>query len=191
MVLQAEEEPRESVSMAPCDTSPPWVLWSHCQHVADYGGLNFGWGPGYPLITEVSSYMSSTIDSLNHSKFISFVLFNSSSHFQALQKICLTSHIRSMADLLHASMIQQLEVALLGSPAAQVIDLLSGGWMQTKLVHMTSVWCHPQTYTLPQHQFPVLGVSSSVSTELMPGGESLAWWQNLRMFPCQFQSVII
>ena len=70
------------------------------------------------LITEVSSYMSPMIDSPIHSKFFSFVLHNSSSHFQALQKIYLASHIRSMADLLHADVIQQLEVALLGSPEA-------------------------------------------------------------------------
>ena len=43
-----------------------------------------------------------------------------------------------MADLLHINAIQQLEVALLGSPAAQVIDLLSGGWVQTKPVHTTT-----------------------------------------------------
>ena len=45
-----------------------------------------------------------------------------------------------MTDLLHANTIQQLKVAVLGSPAAQVIDLLSGGWMQTNPVPMmTSV----------------------------------------------------
>ena len=61
------------------------------------------------------------------------------SHLQALQKFCLVSHIRSMAYLLHANAIQQLEVALLGSPAAQVIDLLSGRWMQTKPLLMTTL----------------------------------------------------
>ena len=43
-----------------------------------------------------------------------------------------------MADLPHANVMQQLEVALMGSPAAQVLDLLSGGWMQTKPVPMTT-----------------------------------------------------
>ena len=42
-----------------------------------------------------------------------------------------------MADLLHADAIQQLEVALLGPPVAQVIDLLSGRWVQTKPVPTT------------------------------------------------------
>ena len=44
-----------------------------------------------------------------------------------------------MADLLHANAIQQLEVALLGSPAAQIIDLLSGEWVQAKPVPKTTL----------------------------------------------------
>ena len=43
-----------------------------------------------------------------------------------------------MANLLHADAMQQLEVVLLGSPAAQITDLLSSGWMQTKPAPMTS-----------------------------------------------------
>ena len=35
-------------------------------------------------------------------------------HFQALQMICLSDHIRKMVDQLHADAIQQLEVAQLG-----------------------------------------------------------------------------
>ena len=142
MVSQAEEEPIESVSMETHSTSPPRVLWTHQQQVADYvrllmeegEDLTLGEDQDAPLITEVSSSMSPMIDSSFHPKFFSFVLLNSSSHSQALQMICLVSHIRSMADLLHANAIQQVEVALLGSPAARVIDLFSGGWMQTKPV---------------------------------------------------------
>ena len=44
-----------------------------------------------------------------------------------------------MADLLHADAIQQLEVVPLGSSAAQVIDLLSDGWVQTKSVPTTTL----------------------------------------------------
>ena len=123
--------------------------------------------------------MSPAIDSPFHSKFFPFVLHNSSSHFQALQKICIVSHLRSMVDILHANAIQQLEVALLYSPAAQVIDLLSGGWVQTKPVPTTtSIWPCPQVYTstLPATALtsvPVLGVSSLISTESMPSDESL------------------
>ena len=85
-----------------------------------------------------------------------------------------------MADLLHVNAMQQLEVALLGPPAAQVIDLLSGRWIQTKPLPMTtSVQPHPQAYTLTllapaPTSVPILGVSSPVSTVSMPSGEGPA-----------------
>ena len=44
---------------------------------------------------------------------------------QALQKICFANHIHSLAELLHADAIQQLEIALLGTPAAKILDVLS------------------------------------------------------------------
>ena len=47
-----------------------------------------------------------------------------------MQKIHLADHIKRMAELLHADAIQQLEVALLGSPAAQVLDLLAAQMRQ-------------------------------------------------------------
>ena len=43
---------------------------------------------------------------------------------QALQKICLVNHIHSLAELLHTDAIQQLEVALLGTPVAKMLDVL-------------------------------------------------------------------
>ena len=71
-----------------------------------------------------------------------------------------------MTDLLHADAGQQLEVVLLGSLAAQVIDLLSGGLMQTKpSTVVTPAQPHPQSYTstppvLPPTSVLVLGVST-------------------------------
>ena len=44
---------------------------------------------------------------------------------QDLQKIRLANHIHSVVQLLHADTIQQLELALLGSPAAKLLDVLS------------------------------------------------------------------
>ena len=41
-----------------------------------------------------------------------------------------------MADLLHTDAIQQLEVALLGTPMVQVIDLLAGGLTSSLRVAM-------------------------------------------------------
>ena len=39
-----------------------------------------------------------------------------------------------MAHLPHSDVIQQLEVALMGSPVAQVVDLLAGRLKQTSTV---------------------------------------------------------
>ena len=102
--------------------------------------LTLGQDRAAPLITKVEfSFYVPCNCSPFHSKFFSFVLHSLSSHFLALQKICLARHIKSMADLLHADAVQQLEVALLGSPAAQIIDLLSDEWVQTKPVPMTTL----------------------------------------------------
>ena len=69
-----------------------------------------------------------------------------------------------MAELLHVDAVQQLEVALLGSPAANVIGLLSVGLEQTKLTPQT-MQPHPQTYTSTSPSpipmvVPVLGLST-------------------------------
>ena len=67
--------------------------------------------------------------------------------FQALQKIWLANHIKSMADLLHADMTQQLEGALLGSPAAQLLNLLVTGVMQPASASQRQVIYPPQACT--------------------------------------------
>ena len=46
---------------------------------------------------------------------------------QALQRIRLANHICSLAELLHADAVQQLELALLGSPVAKLLDVLATG----------------------------------------------------------------
>ena len=76
---------------------------------------------------------------------------------QALQKIHLASHIRCMVDLLQADVIQQLEVVLLGSPVAQVVDLLSEGLVQAKAsTSVTPVQPHPRiTLPLLLHHLPL------------------------------------
>ena len=71
---------------------------------------------------------------LNYFNLLSSILLNLPSCLQALQKINLADHMRWMADLLHAYASQQLEVALLGLPVLEVIDLLSGGWTQARPV---------------------------------------------------------
>ena len=72
-----------------------------------------------------------------------------------------------MADLLQADTVQQLEVALLGSPVAQVIDLLSRGLAQTKSsTSTTPAQPHPRIYTStpptpPPSSVLVVGVSTT------------------------------
>ena len=78
-----------------------------------------------------------------------------------------------MAELLHTEVIQQLEVALLGSPAADVIDLLVAEWMQMTLASMGSIIHPPQEYTLtpvapPPPAAPIVGVTIFLSVESLP-----------------------
>ena len=40
-------------------------------------------------------------------------------------EIHLANHIHSLVELLHADVIQQLEIALLGSPVAKILDVLT------------------------------------------------------------------
>ena len=69
-----------------------------------------------------------------------------------------------MADLIHADAIQHLEVALVGSPAVEVVDLLSSGLSQSRPVTVTmTAQPHPCTYTStppapPTASVPVVGV---------------------------------
>ena len=130
---QPTGEPSEGI-----DTSPtifrPCVLHTHDQHAADYvrimvkSGMSLPMGEDWsvPLITEVMSLLSPYaipippiilllvfLDITIYSLITAFVFT------QALQKIRLANHIHSLAELLHADAIQQLELALLGSPVAR------------------------------------------------------------------------
>ena len=125
------------------DTSPntvrPWVIWTHDQHVADYVhimvelgmSLPMGEDRSAPLVTEVLSLFSPysllipsciSLLVLLYTAIYSFIttfLF-----IQALKKIRLANQLHSLAELLHADAIQQLEVALLGSLAATLLHVL-------------------------------------------------------------------
>ena len=53
-----------------------------------------------------------------------------------------------MADLMPVDAVQQFEVALLGLPAAELVDLLSNGLLQSRRVMITvTAQPHPCTYT--------------------------------------------
>ena len=76
-----------------------------------------------------------------------------------------------MVDLLHAYAIQQLEVALLGSPVAQVVDLLAEGFTQAQAsTFIIPVQPHPKFSTNtppapPPCLVPVEGISTSSPTQ--------------------------
>ena len=76
-----------------------------------------------------------------------------------------------MAELLHADVIQQLEVILLGSPAAQILDLLAAGVMQLASTSKGNVILPPKAYTStlmapPLPTAPIIGITSSLPVQL-------------------------
>ena len=86
--------------------------------------------------------------------------------FQAMQKIRLANHIKSMAELLHADTIQQLEVALLGSPGAHLLNLLATRVMQSASASQRQMIHLPQAYTTTliapsPSTIPIVGLTNS------------------------------
>ena len=161
-----EEEPPESEGTDVWSVSPTRIVHSHGQHLADYISIGLEEGEmlnlcedrAAPLITEVHFFSFQ----VSYGHFCSNVsLLSHIFHhliFQVLQKIWLASHIRRMADLLHADAIQQLQEAFLGSPAANMVYLHSSGWEQTRPVLMTTqpITKHtpPPLQHLPQQWSP-------------------------------------
>ena len=163
---QPTGEPSERI-----DTSPtvfqPHVLCTHNQCTADYIRIMVKSGMSLPmkedwsvsLITEVLPLLPYAIpipslisllvllDTTIYSLIPAFVLN------QALQKIRLVNHICSLAELLHANAMQQLELALLGSPVARLLDMLAMGIQhQTTSLCLTSVpLCPSATLSTPPH----------------------------------------
>ena len=70
-----------------------------------------------------------------------------------------------MADLLHADTVQKLEVALLGSPVAQIVDLLLEGITQAQASTSTApMQPYPRSFTAtpptpPPSSVPLVGIS--------------------------------
>ena len=152
---QPSGEPSEEI-----DTSPtifrPCVLHTHDQHTADYirimveSGMSLPMGEDQsaPLIMEVQSIFSSYAILIPSSILLLILLviaiyslITVSVSTQALQKIRLVSHIHSLAELLHPNAMQQLELALLGSPAAKVLDVLAMA-TQSHTTSTHTLLCH-------------------------------------------------
>ena len=133
--------------------------------------LTLGEDRAAPLITELHffSFQISSRHFPSNSSLLSYIFHHLI--FQALQEICLANHIKSMADLLHVDAVQQLEVALLGSPAADVVGLLSAGLEKTNPILQT-MQPHPQTYTsTPPAPIPMVVPVLGLSTVSTPGIE--------------------
>ena len=83
-----------------------------------------------------------------------------------MQKICLVAHIHRVADILYVDAMQQLEVALLSSPASGLIDLLAERLPQSPFLMKPTVQ-PPHVYTSspsapPPPTIPIVGVTTSM-----------------------------
>ena len=138
---QSTGEPSERI-----DTSPtifrPCILCTHDQHAADYirimvkSGMSLPMGEDWSasLVMEVMSLLlpyaipiPSLISLLVLLGITIYSLFTAFVFTQALQKNRLVNHICTLAELLHANAMQQLELALLGSPAEKIVGCASDG----------------------------------------------------------------
>ena len=110
--------------------------------------------------------------------------------FQVLQMICLVNHFKSMVELLHAISIQQFEVALLGSPAAQILNLLAAGVMKLALTSQGNEILPPKVYTStptapPPSTIPIVGITSSLHvTSVSSGGSEVTASDSLEVPKC-------
>ena len=82
-----------------------------------------------------------------------------------------------MAELLHADAIQQLEVALLGSPAAQILDQLAAGVRQLASASQGSVILPPKVFTStpmapPPSTIPIVCITSPFPIASVSSGGS-------------------
>ena len=174
--IPPEPDPAEGVGTVPSETFPPQVLKSHHQHLANYvklflkegEDLSMGDNQAALLVTEVFIHCFTLYDwSFILVRFyLIYCVFDCHSHLQALQNIQLVSHIKQMAEFLHCDAVQQLEVALLGTPMAQVIGILASGLASSPQLD-TPFQPHPKLYTSASPSphppsVPIMGISSTI-----------------------------
>ena len=92
-----------------------------------------------------------------------------------MQKIHLASHIWNLPELLHADAIKQLEVALLGTPAAKVLGVLSLATFSQQVYTSFSSKSFPTTTLastsstiVAPPQVPIAGVTQVSASEKLP-----------------------
>ena len=177
---QPTGEPSEGI-----DTSPTifraCVLCTYDQHATNYvrimakSGMSLPMGEDWsaPLVTEVLSLLPSYAipipSSILFLVLLVITIYSLITAFvftQALQKIRLVNHIHSLAELHHADAMQQLELALLGSPVARLLDVLAMGTQhQTTSLHSTSVPLHPSTTLSTPSSPPSVPIAGITDTE--------------------------
>ena len=177
---QPTDEPSEGINTSPT-IFRPCILHTHNQHAADYiriivkSGMSLPMGEdrSAPLVTEVLPLLLLyaipipslilllvILDITIYSLFSAFVLT------QALQKIRLVNHNHSLAELLHADIMQQLELALLGSPVARLLDVLLMGIQQQIMSSCsTAVPLHPSTTLSTSSSLPSVPIMGITNTE--------------------------
>ena len=124
-----------------------WLIYIHL-FLEEGDELTLSEDRPVPLVTEVIHYVPFLV---LFSKYILISFHPSYSIFHPLFRLYRNMPSRPYqveVDLLHAYAFQQLQVALLGLPAAEVIDLLSDGLVQARPVtEAASAQPHPCAYT--------------------------------------------
>ena len=177
---QPTGEPSEGIDKSPT-IFRQCFLCTHNQHAANYirimvkSGMSLPMGEDWsaPLVTDVLSLLPSYAIPIPSSilllvllVIIIYSLITAFVFTQALQKIRLANHICSLAELLHADAMPQLELALLGSPVARLLDGLTMGTQhQTASFYSTSVPLHPSTTLSMPSAPPSVPITGTTDTE--------------------------
>ena len=186
---QPTNEPTKGIDTSP-PTFKPRVLRMHDQHAANYvqimmkSGMSLPLGEDWsaPLITEALSLFSPYLLFIPSGILLLILLCAAVHSFitafvftQDLQKIRLANHIHSLAEPLHADTIQQLELALLGSPAAKLLAVLLMS-LQHQAAPPRSIsvpFCPSTTSSMPSSPLSVLIVGRTEMAGLVEAKASM------------------
>ena len=177
---QPTGEPSEGINTSPT-IFRPCVPCTHNQHVVDYvrimvkSGMSLPMGEGQsaPLITEVLSLFSpyailitSSISILILLGMTIYSLIMVLFSIRPCRKSGWQTIICRLVELLHAYAIQQLELALLGSSVARLLDVLAMGLQhQTMSSHSTYVPLHPSATSSMPSSIPSVPMTGITDTE--------------------------
>ena len=154
----------------------------HQQHAADYVHLMVEVRISLPM---GKTHQSHSARRYSHFSFFCYFSRHSVFHFwsfcrvlifihssllplflQVLQKICLANHIHRVVELLYSDAMQQMKVALLGSPAAKLLYIM---WMSMQSTPSTQHQATPhQPQTDTKGPIDVTATLSGVETPTSP-----------------------